>query len=492
MTKILKNCYCWDHVKEDFDYKSLYIQDGVLIDPEKSEIEKNTIEIDNLKGKYLYPAFVDSHLHLLGVGSELRNPPLNDVDAPEILRELIRADERETILLRGWDEEKLGFIPDRDFLDNISNKKNIILIRKCGHIGTVNTPAINAFQLEETGNIDNSELSRGLLKERGLNQALEKIVNDKRSIAKNLITAAEKLKKEGITSVHSDDYHSVRFDSLIEILQRQREIRIFEKVNPNSMEELQAMTESGVFSSHNTEFLRVKSVKVFLDGSFGGRTALLTAPYEDTPTRGIAYMTSDEFAEYVHFCERNELQLIAHVIGDGALKIALEGFEKAISSQNPLRHRLVHLQMASREQLSLIKRLDLRVSIQPIFFDSDFDMGQRILGKKRFEEICYPFRKALDMGIKVSLSTDSPVEKTNPIINMVSALRFMDLNKAFYSYTVAGAEAAFMETELGQLRPGFKADAFLHERNIFQMNTDEIRTTKPENVLYNGQWIFNL
>jgi predicted amidohydrolase YtcJ len=198
-------------------------------------------------------------------------------------------------------------------------------------------------------------------------------------------------------------------------------------------------------------------------------------------------MKAEKFAKYVKICEENELQLLVHVIGDAALDVALEGFQQSISSYNPLRHRIIHLQMASEQQLKKIKEMNLYLSIQPVFYTSDYDMALKIIGKSRMEEIAYPFKRALDMGIELSLSTDSPVEDYNPFKNMISALNFFDIKTAFEKYTAASAKAAFWEDRVGKIENGFFADGFLSEKNIFEMNDLELSQFKPKAVIFNGE-----
>jgi len=252
------------------------------------------------------------------------------------------------------------------------------------------------------------------------------------------------------------------------------------------LQELKELIDKDTFKAHISDYCSIRAVKVFLDGSFGAKTAYLSQPYEGTNSRGVLYMGSEKFSEYVRMCEENNLQLLVHVIGDGALEVALEGFQKAISSFNPLRHRLIHLQMASEEQLKKIKEMNLYLSIQPIFYDSDIDMAKHVIGEKRLEELAYPFKKALDMGIELSLSTDSPVEDFNPFKNLMSATRFFDLKSAFEKYTIASAKAAFLEGKTGMIENGFYADGFLLDKNIFDMDIEDLSEIKPLAIIFDG------
>ncbi|MEA1883934.1 MAG: amidohydrolase family protein [Thermotogota bacterium] len=486
MKKLLTGLNIYNSESQRFDSKNILI-DGNKFKAIDHERLDDSYDVLNYRNHYLYPSFVDSHAHLLGIGIELSRFSLKDVDTKDALRMAILTQKNSFIILRGWDEAKLDFFPDKQFIDSIITDTKCLLIRKCGHTGTCNSTLISELTQRGIQEMDDSDYNRGILKERTLEQAMQLVHYQKQDIALYLTKAAQALRKTGITSMHTDDYHSNDINDLVNIVMNQKELRVFEKINPESVNELKNLIQSGIFKGKNNDFATIRSVKVFLDGSFGAKSAFLSQPYEQTNINGVLYMKPEEFAEYVKICEENHLQLLVHVIGDAALDVALEGFQQSISSYNPLRHRIIHLQMASQKQLKRIKETNLFLSIQPVFYTSDYDMALKIIGKKRMEEIAYPFKKALDMGIELSLSTDAPVEDYNPFRNMISALNFFDIKTAFEKYTVASAKAAFWEDRVGKIENGFLADGFLSTKNIFEMNESELSQFQPKAVIFNGQ-----
>lgn len=489
MKKKLTGLKIYNSQTQKFDTKNLLIFDNKYKFNNHEKIQES-YDVLNLRNHYLYPAFIDSHAHLLGIGIEQSRFSLKDIESEEALRTAILTQNASFIILRGWDENKLGFFPDKAFIDSVIPDKKCLLIRKCGHTATCNSVFIEALKQKGIKEIDDSDFNIGVLKERTLEQAMHLVYYQKEDISSYLSKAAFVLKRYGITNIHTDDYHSNNIEDLVDVIKNQKEIRIFEKINPHSIEELKHLINNDIFKSNN-DFASIRSVKVFLDGSFGAKSAFLKLPYEQTTIKGVLYMKPEEFAEYVRICEENELQLLVHVIGDAALDVALEGFQSSITSYNPLRHRIIHLQMASDQQLKKIKEMNLYLSIQPVFCTSDYEMALKILGKKRMKEIAYPFKKALDMGIELSLSTDAPVEDFNPFKNMISAMNFFDLKTAFDKYTVASAKAGFWEDKIGKIEDGFFADGFLSDKNIFEMNHSELSQFQPKAVLFNGQLMNN-
>ncbi|HPF17164.1 MAG TPA: amidohydrolase family protein [Thermotogota bacterium] len=471
---------------QEFEVRNIDIHEKKYKQAGTAQYEESC-DVINLRNHYLYPAIIDSHLHLLGIGVEQNRYNLNHITSAESLKTVIITQDTSFVVLRGWDESHLGFFPDRAFIDSVLPDRKCLLIRKCGHTATCNSLLIEALKQNGIAETDDSDFSRGILKERTLELTMQLIQYSKKDLVHFLAKASDSVKKTGITCVHSDDYHSNHIIDLVDVLKNQKEIRIFEKINPKTIKELNDFIESDVFHANETEYTSIRSVKTFLDGSFGAKSAYLKKPYQGTQNKGVLYMNSDEFAQYVRICEENDLQLLVHIIGDGALDVALDGFQRSITSYNPLRHRIIHIQMASDEQLKRIKEMNLYLSIQPIFYTSDYDMALNILGKERMEQIAYPFKRALDLGIECSLSTDAPVEDYNPFKNMVSATHFFDLKTAFEKYTLASAKAGFMENRLGRIADGYAADGFISDKNIFELNNEQLASFQPKAIIYDGK-----
>jgi predicted amidohydrolase YtcJ len=71
------------------------------------------------------------------------------------------------------------------------------------------------------------------------------------------------------------------------------------------------------------------SVKLFVDGSLGARTALMRQPYADDPeTRGIQCLTQEQLDALTSTAHENGFQVTVHVIGDGAMEMVLDSYEK--------------------------------------------------------------------------------------------------------------------------------------------------------------------
>jgi len=488
---LIKNAKCWDVVKREYFKTDIRISNGKIVRMASGQPVYQDTEYYNLDGKFVYPSFIDSHMHLLGVGETLVNPVLNEVKSKEELSEIIKNIEEEIIVLNGWNEDVLGFCPDRKYLDEIINDRPVVLIRRCYHMASVNTKAVEYFKLDKYDGVDETDIENGFIKENVLSVIHSGMPDMKLKRIKELLSvSANHLKSYGISSVHSDDFHSMSFEDLMKFGKENTEIRIFEKINPGNHKKIDKFLENYArdFDDYS-EFWSMKSLKLFMDGSLGARTAFLTSPYVgDTENYGVPLMSEAELTGIIKKAQKKKIAVMIHCIGDAALEICLNAFEKTIESGNPLRHRLIHVQMASEKQLERIKKLGLYLSVQPVFYDSDFKLASEILGEERLREIGYPFDKMNEMDIEFSLSTDAPVEHINPFINLSSTMRFMPLEEAFYRYTYSAAKAEGSEKFKGKIAEGCFADMFVSDRDLFSLNTEELRDFIPEKVLFDGKW----
>ena len=493
----LFNALYWDSSVKDYRAGNLTVRDGKIADidvPGEGLFEKReplSGPSRDLSGHFLLPGFVDSHAHLLGIGLNSVFPSLSGLSSISALTEVVRSVKHPVVWLRGWDEGLLGVFPDRQVIDRIDSERPVVLTRKCGHCACANSQAVEAFRLERWDEVDGSNIGRGILKERALEAIPTGSLFTETTLTQALRDASVRCLSCGVTTIHSDDLGRVDYRTLRALLLNHRGVRIYEKMLPQKESDFSEWMERpqeyfGDFGDH----LRIRAVKLLLDGSFGARTAYLNAPYEgETDYRGVVYCAPEELDRFVKGCEKNGLSLCVHVIGDAALEIALRSFERCAPSDNPIRHRLIHLQLASRDQIRRIKRQNLWVSLQPIFYDSDVLLAPKVLGEERYRTLGYPFTALYEEGVPIALSTDAPVETVDPWPNIRAALRFFPIREVFQFYTFRSAQSGFDEERVGNIRKGGCADALLFDKDPFTLNFPELERLRPVDVLFNGKWL---
>jgi len=159
-------------------------------------------------------------------------------------------------------------------------------------------------------------------------------------------------------------------------------------------------------------------LKVLADGSLGGKSAALKQPYEHSAEKGILNYREEELYSFFKLAIDNDMDIAVHAIGDLATDVVLKQLELAMKGKDihHYQHSIVHAQMADKQAIETMKRLNVGAIVQPIFLNSDLTMLDERIGSRKQES--YLFHTMLQSGIQVAFSTDSPVEEVNPFENI--------------------------------------------------------------------------
>lgn len=434
---IVKNGMVWNG--KNFEKKDLYIQDGKFVS--KSEFKGSGPVVD-ATGLFVMPGFVDSHAHVIGTGVKLLTHNLDKKSIDDL------ADSDDSfIIARGWE-----ILPDNQSLQFLNRlQKPVALIRKCGHVAWVNNYLKNQ-----------ALLSDNLIYEAEIEKIWKYLGDDFYEIA--FQKGIEEFVKYGVTQVHSDDFHGISFKKLKELLNNSK-IRIFEKlytVRPWDYE----------FGTFNLS--RIGGIKLFADGSLGGKTAYMFEPYVGTDHNGI-FTIPDNIKEIILFAQKNKLQLNIHTIGDKALHEVLRIFEENQANTFEIRHRLIHLQFVKKEDFPKLK--DYYLSVQPHFYFEDIE----IIKFARYE-MAYPFLEMHKAKYDMAFSTDSPVSPADPKYVIESALKMgFSKQEAINLYTESGSRMA--DIKAGKIKEGYLADFCLFDSNPLE--------SEPLAVYINGNEALN-
>src|SRR5262249_22278578 len=89
---------------------------------------------------------------------------------------------------------------------------------------------------------------------------------------------------------------------------------------------------AGYVTGAGDDMLRVGAVKIFLDGSAGGRTAWMTKPYKDEPDNfGVQMLPSQQLEAAVRSYHDRGYRMACHAIGDAAVGQLITAYEKALA-----------------------------------------------------------------------------------------------------------------------------------------------------------------
>ncbi|MGC9210409.1 MAG: amidohydrolase [Acidilobus sp.] len=490
----------------------LTVGDRVVVAGEAKRVEAICRELPGceevtLPGKASGPGFVDSHLHLTGLGLQLNTLDLRDVRSIAELRQRVKDFVRQrnprVLIARGWDHERMAekrFVR-KDDIDDLVPDRPAILVRICGHVGTLNTYALKQLGLTARINdpdveTDESGNPTGVIKEDALMKAMRSLEPPPEEYINYVIDASNLLLSQGVTSVGFMNVPLKMLPWLLAEAGRRIKVRLHLYLDLDALGLLEALGITGGFGN---EWVKVSGVKVFADGSLGARTALLSEPYSDQPgTLGKANITVDRLVDIASRARRLGIDVAVHAIGDAALDIALSAIERTGASV-----RVEHASLVRDDQLPRLR--GVRVSVQPMFVIEDRGWLKSRLGSERLR-LAYRFRSMINSGAIVGISTDAPVEPTNPWMTIYAAVtrgagegcelaslspqESLSPAEALHLYTV-GSASVLRNQLIGSLLPGSLADIASFSVDPFEVTDPaELKSVKNVATFVGGERVY--
>jgi predicted amidohydrolase YtcJ len=224
--------------------------------------------------------------------------------------------------------------------------------------------------------------------------------------------------------------------------------------------------------------LRTGIAKMFADGVIESRTAAMLAPYVGTRGAGAPNMTAEEMDRIVAMFDKRGWQMQIHAIGDRAIRMALDAFERA-AALNPApargrRHRLEHIEAIAPGDIARFGSLGVIASQQPIHAALG-DVNQAVpkgpwpdaIGSERTSR-AWAWKSIQAAGGRLAFGSDWPVAPLDPgqglwlASTRIRAERAADqrltIDEALAGYTRGAAYASFDDQRKGTLAPGMLAD----------------------------------
>ena len=121
---------------------------------------------------------------------------------------------------------------------------------------------------------------------------------------------------------------------------------------------LVAGLDLGIRTGFGDDWLRLGAVKIFADGSLVGRTAALIDPYavRGPAGQGRGYLQADaaDLQATIIAAHRSGWQVATHAIGDLAIDVVLDAYERALAQypRRDPRHRIEHFAVVQPRQVA--------------------------------------------------------------------------------------------------------------------------------------------
>jgi predicted amidohydrolase YtcJ len=476
-------------------------------------------EVWDLPGRTVLPGLIDSHGHMLGLGTLLVTVDLTGTPSYDAVIEKVAADARGRptgtwILGRGWDQNDWSdpAMPEHARLSAATPDHPVLLTRIDGHAALANHKALEiAGVTRETADPEGGRIERdaagaptGVLVDRAMGLVRRHIgPPEPAEVESRLRAAARECARQGLTMVHDAGIDRTVEAAYRRLLERgELPIRIY------------AMARAGTGLEHDVlergpesgDRFALRAIKVSVDGALGSRGALLGEDYSDRPgVRGLATFSFDTLAALARRARLRGIQVRVHAIGDQANARTLDAFESAFERfpQPRLRWAIEHAQIVRPADIRRFARLGLIASMQSTHATSDGPWAEGRLGPERVKW-SYAWRQMVRAGVRLANGSDFPVESVNPMLGLYAAITRRDLDgrlpvggwrreerlspdEALRSFTLGGAYAAFRERDLGSLEVGKLADLVVVDRDPIGGPPEQIPQARVLRTLVAGK-----
>ncbi|MCX7765083.1 MAG: amidohydrolase [Candidatus Sumerlaeia bacterium] len=488
-------------------------------------------ELVDLQGLVVLPGFTDSHLHLLMFAENFARadltPAKSETEAVKILQDwALKHNIKPGDWVRGrgfsvndWQPSQL---PSVMSLDSAFPDNPVYATSKCGNLIWVNSRSLEMAglkdatrqTLEQWGNrigyFPDGKPS-GVFKEEAealIFKVLPPLSTEEQSIL--LQQAISCLNRYGVFAIHNME----GFDSLellINLIKKSSffPLRLSYYIDTNDINRVEKTAAEINNARDLSQLIQVEGIKIFVDGSLGGRTAWLSSPYEGEPENyGICTATAEELSHLVYEANKRQLVAAVHAIGDRAILQTLQVFQQVaerlrIEKLPPVQNRIEHYQLVSPEILELTTTLTPVISMQPLHLAGDWQSANKHWGAR--SRFAYAFKSALATQAPLIFGSDAPVESPDPWCGVCSAVTRQDLtgeppegwysqekislDEALTCYTSTPCSVVRFKTG-GKLIPAHPASFIILDKDPFTIPPSALKDIKVIASYFNGQRVF--
>ena len=484
-------------------------------------LASQSTRIIDARGGMVTPGFIDSHIHFLTGGMNLASVQLRDARPPAEFISRIKAfaatAQSGTWMPRGdWDHVNWGGeLPQTSWIDSVTPINPVWVSRLDGHMALANGAAMRAATILPTGGDvaggtivrDASGHPSGIFKDNAQNLIDAAMPDPSPAMLDRALDAAMTYVSErGVTSV---DHMGTWSD--LAVFERAHQTgklrtRIYAAVPLSTWAQLR---DTVAARGHGDSWLRIGGLKGFVDGSLGSRTAAMMRPFTDAPhDTGLLVNTPEDLYSWTSNADKAKLHVIVHAIGDRAIKLQLDIFERVERENGPRdrRFRIEHAQHVAPTDIPRFRQLGVIPSMQPYHAIDDGRWAEKVIGAER-ARTTYAFRSLQDSGARLAFGSDWFVAPPTPLEGIYAAVtrRTLDdkhpngwvpeqkigVEDALRAYTTGGAYASFENKEKGSLAPGKLADVVIIDRDLTRIPPETIREARIMYTMVGGRVVFD-
>ena len=479
--------------------------------------DSSEIPVQDLAGRILIPAFIDSHNHLSSFACFF--PAWANLIALTTRDAVFAAMDEHArnnpgtgwLVGFGWFDAQCGGIDlTRADLDCHYPDRPVVLIQATFHKSVANSRALDLMGIKQStpdprcGIIKRDEqgVPTGILIEQAQGPVFGTIMAADPGRHADLIEArARELLPFGITAVH-DPGVTPAAEAAYRLLHEEGRLPVSVLMMPHGATVLDnnlGARLAGPVTGTGDEQLRTGPVKLFADGATA-ETVAFAMKMRGQVIRSGNYR--DDFTDALCTATRHGFQTCIHSFGNATTDAVLDAYEQAAHEAPAgfvLRPRLEHVTLLSDPQIERLAALKGCVSIQPQFLVRGEGMKRAPLDEGKW----FAYGDLSRTGVVVSASSDDPggfMDARDPIRCSVMGAtmskgdgrtifpeQVLPFEEWLWMYTAGGAWAGGQENERGMLREGLVADFVILEGGL-----DPAHPPRVDETWRNGERVYRV
>lgn len=490
----------------------------------------------DLDGGLLMPGINDAHLHpILGASKSLFECRFDFTATPDDIAGAVSECVKQSgdeLWIRGGQWASNFFIDNtmaspRQWLDQYSGNKAVVLVDDAYHNAWLNTRALEALGLRADGKLpEGVEFGResdGRLN--GLVIEAFGFLKDKlpMSLAQNKAAAKHAMQRVNALGITGMKGAAVAVDGVqgfAELadageLTTHMAIALYTGYGHRT-KALDIESLRDIRTRYSRPGLDLNFAKVFMDGvPTAARTAAMLQPYlakpgEKKSNYGMQHLAASRLLEDVVALDKAGFTIKIHAAGDRSVRLALDAVAAARkkNGDSGLRHELAHAGFIAASDFARFKKLQVVADLSPyIWYPSPImDSVVSALGPRG--EHYWPVHDLLAAQAPVAIGSDWPaavaspnpwpglealITRADPYANTPQKLwaeQAVSMQQAIKIFTLDSARALRLDHLTGSIEVGKSADFIELHQNIFNLPATAISDTQVMRTWLRGELVF--
>ncbi|PPG01892.1 hypothetical protein C5E06_14520 [Pseudoclavibacter sp. RFBI5] len=507
----------------------------------------------DLGGRLVLPGLIDAHTHPSGVAKSAWHVSLPQTDDVDAILAFIREHgerhpkEEAPYLFFEYYPSTLfaGSAPTKELLDSAISDRPVLCQDFSDHAHWVNSKMLELLEVDEhtpdpvpglemfvrdahgvpTGHIlefahlrfidrlydsigwrPPEELTAESLKpffefmtRHGVTSLFEALIEDE-----DVLPALRELHRRG--ELHTRYEGAVRFRTLADL--------------PDAIERAQRLDRE-----HGTDHIRVRTLKLFLDGTNESGNSAVLAPlvHDDSGSLGEMQIETDELVSCLLLANEAEIDVHIHMVGDRAFRAGCDAVAAAKESLAETggawrtQVTFAHCELIDPADMHRPAELGIIVNWTNHWSAGYFgEEAKSYLGDERWNRM-YDFRGVLQAGASMTFASDVvtnfELHRGNPFFGMqVAATRVdpelpldpdrypgsvrpsresrFEVTALLRGHTIEAARQLRIDDRVGSLEVGKDANLVVLDRDLFDVELDQLGQVSPSAVLFEGELAF--